>query len=153
MQIALSRTPQSYTFLSRQLNQNWMLPTLEETTNIKQLKSGKAAGGDGIPAEIWKHGRQTLHSKLHELFLCCWEQGKLPQDLRDAVQTIGGSPCFLLLVKSLPGCYWTDWSHPSLQTIAQKASAVLELREALQTWCLLSGSCRRNAGSRIRGCT
>ena len=32
--------------------------------------------------ETW---RQTLHSKLHELFLCCWEQGKLPQDLRDAV--------------------------------------------------------------------
>ena len=62
------------------------LPTLEETTKaIKQLKSGKAAGGDGIPAEIWKHGGQTLHSKLHELFLCCWEQGKLPQDLRDAV--------------------------------------------------------------------
>ena len=34
---------------------------------------------------IWKHGGQTLHSKLHELFLCCWEQGKLPQDLRDTV--------------------------------------------------------------------
>ena len=59
----------------------------------------------------------------------------------------------LLLVKSLPGCYWTDWSHPSLQTIFQKASAVLEQTEALQTWCLVSGSCRRNAGSRIRGCT
>ena len=30
------------------------LPTLEETTKAtKQLKSGKAAGGDGIPAEIW----------------------------------------------------------------------------------------------------
>ena len=65
------------------------LPTLEETTKaIKQLKSGKAAIGDGIPAEIWKHGGQTLHSKLHELFLCCWEQGKLPQDLRDAVITL-----------------------------------------------------------------
>ena len=35
--------------------------------------------------EIWKHGGQTLHSKRNELFLCCWEQGKLPQDLRDAV--------------------------------------------------------------------
>ena len=35
--------------------------------------------------EIWKHGGAALHSKLYDLFLCCWEQGKLPQDLRDAV--------------------------------------------------------------------
>jgi len=62
------------------------LPNLEEISNaIKQLKSGKAAGGDGIPAEIWKHGGQTLHSKLCDFFICCWEQGKLPQELRDAV--------------------------------------------------------------------
>ena len=61
-------------------------PNLAETIKaIKQLKSGKAAGGDGIPAEIWKHGGHTLHSKLHEFFVCCWEKGMLPQDLRDAV--------------------------------------------------------------------
>ena len=61
-------------------------PTLQEVIKaIEQLKSGKAAGVDGIPPEIWKHGGETLHSKLHELFTCCWEKGKLPQDLRDAV--------------------------------------------------------------------
>jgi len=61
-------------------------PTVEEVIKAtEQLKSGKAAGVDGIPQEIWKHGGETLHSKLHELFVCCWEQGKLPQDLRDAV--------------------------------------------------------------------
>ena len=61
-------------------------PTMVETTKaIEQLKSGKAAGVDGIPPEIWKHGGPALHTKLHELFVCCWEQGKLPQDLRDAV--------------------------------------------------------------------
>ena len=61
-------------------------PSFEETTKaIKQIKCGKAAGVDGIPPEAWKHGGPALHRKLHELFLCCWEQGKLPQDLRDAV--------------------------------------------------------------------
>lgn len=52
---------------------------------LKQLKSGKAAGVDRIPPEIWKDWSPALHNKLHELFVCCWEQGKLPQDLRDAV--------------------------------------------------------------------
>ena len=61
-------------------------PTFEETTKaIKQLKSRKAAGGDGIPAEVWKHGGIVLHRNLHKFFVCCWEQSDLPHDLRDAV--------------------------------------------------------------------
>lgn len=61
-------------------------PTPEEVVKATdQVKNGKAAGVDGIPPEIWKYGGGALHSKLHELFVCCWEQGKLPQDLRDAV--------------------------------------------------------------------
>ena len=61
-------------------------PTLEELTRaIDQLKSCKAAGVDGIPLQIWKHGGLALQVKLHDLLVCCWEQGKLPQDLRDAV--------------------------------------------------------------------
>jgi len=62
------------------------LPSIEEISKaIEQLKCGKAAGVDGIPPEIWKDGGPTLHSKLHELLVCCWEQSKLPRDLRDAV--------------------------------------------------------------------
>ena len=61
-------------------------PTLKELTEaIDQLKSRKAAGVDGIPPEIWRHGGAALHVKLHDLLVCCWEQGKLPQDLPDAV--------------------------------------------------------------------
>ena len=52
---------------------------------MDQLKRGKAAGADGIPPEICKHGGPALHSKLHQLLICCWEQGKLLQDLRDAI--------------------------------------------------------------------
>ncbi|KAL0156964.1 hypothetical protein M9458_048210 [Cirrhinus mrigala] len=61
-------------------------PTIAETLKaIQQLKSGKAAGIDGIPPEIWKYGGPALHSKLHDLFVCCWEQGTLPKDFCDAV--------------------------------------------------------------------
>ena len=61
-------------------------PSLEETiTAINQLKSRKAAGIDGIPPEIWKHGGPALHKKLHDFLICCWDQGSLPQDLRNAV--------------------------------------------------------------------
>lgn len=53
-------------------------PTLEELTEaIDQLKSHKAAGVDGIPPEIWKHGGPALHVKLRDLLVCCWEQGKI----------------------------------------------------------------------------
>ncbi|XP_071510462.1 uncharacterized protein [Diadema antillarum] len=62
------------------------LPTLEETLKaIEQMKIGKAAGVDGIPLEVWKAGGKALHIKLHEFFTLCWNQGQLPQDLRDAI--------------------------------------------------------------------
>ena len=61
-------------------------PTYDEVTKaIKQLKSRKAAGGDRIPAEAWKHGGKFLHSILHEFLVCCWEEGELPHELRDAI--------------------------------------------------------------------
>ena len=51
-------------------------PTLEELTKaIEQLESRKAAGVDGIPPEIWKLGCPALHVELHDLLVCCWEQG------------------------------------------------------------------------------
>ena len=62
------------------------LPSLQELIKpIEQMKSGKAAGVDGIPSEFWKSEGPALHSKLHKLLVFCWEQGKLPRDLRDAV--------------------------------------------------------------------
>ena len=52
---------------------------------IEHLRSGKAAGVDRIPPELWKDGEPALHSKLHEFLVCCCEQGKLPSDIRDAI--------------------------------------------------------------------
>ena len=62
------------------------LPSMQELIKtIEQMKSGKAAGVDGISLDFWKNGSPALHRKLHELLVCCWEQEKLPRDLRNAV--------------------------------------------------------------------
>ena len=43
-------------------------PTMDEMTRaIVGLKDGKAPGGDGIPADVWKHGGDNLFSRLHQL--------------------------------------------------------------------------------------
>ncbi len=61
-------------------------PTCEEIQEgISRLKSRKSPGIDGIPAEVYKHGDDVLLKRLHDLFTKCWEQGVVPQDLKDAV--------------------------------------------------------------------
>ncbi|CAH1266354.1 Hypp3340 [Branchiostoma lanceolatum] len=61
-------------------------PTQEEVkTAISKLKCHKAPGVDGIPAEVYKVGGDALLERLTGLFATCWEQGVVPQDLRDAV--------------------------------------------------------------------
>ena len=52
--------------------------------SIAGLKDGKAPGGDGIPAEVWKHGADNLFSRLHQLITNAWEVGSVPQAWKDA---------------------------------------------------------------------
>ena len=41
-------------------------PTMDEMVRaIKGLKDGKAPGGDGIPAEVWKYGGANLTNRRH----------------------------------------------------------------------------------------
>ena len=50
-----------------------------------QLKVGKSPGIDGIPAEVYQHGGETVLDKLQDLFTNCREKGTLPQELKNAV--------------------------------------------------------------------
>ena len=61
-------------------------PSAEELSNaINSLACGKAPGNDGIPPEVIKAGKKTtLLHHLHELLLQCWEEGTVPQDMRDS---------------------------------------------------------------------
>ena len=51
---------------------------------IKELKDGKAPGGDGIQAEVWKYGGAILSNKLHRWINQIWECGHVPQSWKDA---------------------------------------------------------------------
>ena len=55
-------------------------PTKEELSKAR----GKAPGGDGIPAEVLQCAKSTLLHHLYELLCQCWEEGYVPQDMRDA---------------------------------------------------------------------
>ena len=60
-------------------------PTEEELSKaIVSLARGKAPGGDGIPAEVLQCAKSTLPHHLYELLCQCWEEGYVPQDMRDA---------------------------------------------------------------------
>lgn len=61
-------------------------PTIEELSKaIDSLSCAKAPGSDGIPPEVVKAAKESsLLSHLHELLLQCWEEGTVPQDMRDA---------------------------------------------------------------------
>ena len=51
----------------------------------EQLHTDKAAGIDGILSEVSKHRGIIDHTKLFQLIVFCWEQGKFPHDFRVAV--------------------------------------------------------------------
>ena len=60
-------------------------PSLEELGKaIDFLACGKAPEKDDIPPEVIKAGKTTLIHHLHKLLCQCWEDGAVPQDMRDA---------------------------------------------------------------------
>ena len=59
-------------------------PTKEEISRaIKQLRNGKAAGPDGIPAEALKADLETSVEMLHPLFMKIWEEEQVPSDWKE----------------------------------------------------------------------
>ncbi|KAF7248111.1 RNA-directed DNA polymerase from mobile element jockey [Varanus komodoensis] len=60
-------------------------PSKPETLQaISQLSSGKAPGSDVILVEVYKEGGAVLVDKLTQLFQSFWNQGSIPQELKDA---------------------------------------------------------------------
>ena len=58
--------------------------TAELIKAIGHLACGKAPGEDGITPDIIKLGKPVLVPHLHKLLCLCWEEGSVPQSMRDA---------------------------------------------------------------------
>ena len=60
-------------------------PSVEELSKaIDSLASGKASRNDGIPPELIKYCKTTLLLPLHEVLCQCWQEGAVPQHMRDS---------------------------------------------------------------------
>ena len=63
-------------------------PTLQEVQSaIKKLKNGRAAGADGIVAELLKTALPTTSKALYELFARIWRTGHVPAEWKDGIIT------------------------------------------------------------------
>ncbi|KAI4829186.1 hypothetical protein KUCAC02_023246 [Chaenocephalus aceratus] len=61
-------------------------PSLGEVLDaIKNMKNNKAAGPDGIPAEVLKKGGPDLLKHIHALLPKIWEEEEISAQLRDAL--------------------------------------------------------------------
>ena len=87
----LNRTSEVTDEALESIRQRPMITELDASPNaveadaaIKQLQTGKAPGPDGIPAEVFKGGGETLITHLTRMFQVFWANGQLPRDLRDA---------------------------------------------------------------------
>ena len=101
-------------------------PTLDELLDaIKGISYGKATGSDGIPAEIFKCGGDQLHNALHRLLCKCWEEGAVPQEMRDSIITT-------LYKNKGDRSYCNNYRGISLLCIAGKLFARVALRRLQQ---------------------
>jgi len=61
------------------------LPTFHEVCiAVKGLKNNKAAGPDGLPAEVFKRGGYLLKHRFHRFITSTWSSGCVPQQWKDA---------------------------------------------------------------------
>ncbi len=65
-----------------------MITMIKVQDATRSLKNSKAAGPDGIPAEILKKDGLELLYHIHALLLKVWEKEELPSELRDALIVI-----------------------------------------------------------------
>ena len=68
------------------LDDTFPAPDLQEVKEeIGLLKHNKAAGIDQLPAELMKHGGETLAKALHWVITKIWEDEILPEEWMEGV--------------------------------------------------------------------
>jgi len=61
-------------------------PTISEVTRaIRRLKNGRAAGSDGITAELLKGAEKPVSEAMHKLFLTVWTTGRVPAEWKEGL--------------------------------------------------------------------
>ena len=158
------------------IQQRPMIPELDAPPNtaevdaaIKQLQTGKAPGPDGIPAEVFKAGGETLITHLTRMFQVFWVNGQLPRDLRDAniihlyknkgdrssCDNHRGISLLSIAGKILARIMLNQITKHILDDVVSclRASVASESRGTWWIWSLLSGSSRKNVSSSTKTST
>lgn len=104
--------------------------TIDEVhKTIKLLRNNKAPGVDGLPSEIFRCGGDSLTEELHHLFSICWNEGTIPDELRNAnIVTLYKNKGFRcdcnnyrgISLLSQPGKIYARLVLPRLQIIANR---------------------------------
>ena len=64
-------------------------PSYEEVeVAIMRLKNNKAAGPDGLPAELFKTGCNELVGHMHQLIYKIWLEESMPNDWNPSVSSV-----------------------------------------------------------------
>ena len=78
---------------------------------IDSFACSKAPGSDGIPPEVVKSGKHSaLPDHLYELLLQGWEEGNVPQDVRDAnIVTLYKTKGREAIATTTEGCFFSAY--------------------------------------------
>ena len=60
-------------------------PTYYEVSQVKKLKTHKAAGSDNIPAQLIKHGGIEIQRRIHKLIMKIWNEETLPTEWMEGI--------------------------------------------------------------------
>jgi len=57
----------------------------EVTRAIRRLKNGRAAGADGITAELLKGAKKPISEALHKVITNVWSTGRVPAEWKESI--------------------------------------------------------------------
>ena len=127
-------------------------PSLNEVRNvIKQGSCSKAAGKDGIPAELLKALSEDSLNTFHEVLASIWEEEEMPSDLHDAMisnlyknkgtgadsRNYKGIWLLSVACKILALSSWIGWYQQSQRKASLVPSVGSGLTEVPLTWSSL----------------